>query len=80
MEERDGNRVRLEAVHEQLEGKASKESVEYIAKNVERIERSIGEMKTAFRNLQISILVACVTWALGSVGFIIAVLITRKGT
>lgn len=79
MEEQDGVKARLDALNNQLEDKASKESVEYIGKNVDRIERGVSDMKVAFRNLQVSILVACVTWALGSVGFIIAILLSRGG-
>lgn len=78
MEASNGISARLGFINEQLkqlwDSRASKESVKNVEKDVEEIKSSIKDLTAAFRSLQIAILVACVTWALGSAGFIIGVL------
>ena len=75
--------ARLEYVQKEVdklwESRASRESVKNVEDDVKDLKASMKEVRDGFRQLQISILVGCVVWALGSAGFIIGV-ITLNGS
>ena len=76
--EGNGVATRLRYLEKELQklwdSRASKESVKNVEDDVREIKEAMKDLRTGFRNLQISILTGCVVWALGSAGFIIGVL------
>lgn len=63
-----------EQIHDLQRDKASKESVTAVEQDVREIKESNKELRDGFRSLQVSILVGCVLWALGSAAFLVGVL------